>query len=401
MHNREKTKIRLRSIMVRPYEIFQIVPTTPAPVPRACDGVTIRTGVYGENYDAFVRRIDVSTARASPNNGIAVVPDHNQWKSQLWKPMYGDEFLSSHMENVANLNLSKAIRSTAMVIIEYYDERPRSLSFGSAAFMSSTVLFTAKHLFMGMGMQRLNVYVVPYYAIPTVMDQLNADVPLSEIQNCYKSSLMDLDGLNVDLDDDGLAYENGRAFEPETTTGMTWSPAIDFAVLKIDSSNQIPENFGGQIDCLCFPDDPDVELFNRPIVCIGNPNRVQGDVNRLFAPKFKKHMQKLVRNNVEEILQSIYEESFFGFSGPAASFGVVSSSCTGTVRVPSYAGCSCSGTPGISGGPVVTLDDPEVWRGCLVGGADMNSVFSCLFFLAAHPVAKAAYDAFVMPDRTQ
>jgi len=374
--------------MVADIRIVEVSCDMPCPNSKSCDAVMVRTGLHGQGLDAFVRQVEVRDADAwvHQENGLMNVPNANQWMPTTWRPALLDENLVPILESP--INLSPAIRSTAVVIIEKGDD---SITFGSASFMSATVLFTAKHLFLGDTSEVRRIAVVPHYDAERICRLIGNGHSLNEIDGWFTASLLNIDAISTDVDLSNTPYV------PEMSNGMTWSIETDFAVIRIDGT--LPDGFENSIGCLRLPSlaEDTVELFGQPVACVGYPGRATTDSGAMvgkFLPTFRKHLKKTLGVDEKPTLRWMYRHAFFEFQTLIASFGTVITQTERPRVMPSYGGTTCSATPGLSGAALVSLQDPSVLRGLLVGAYE-GTQYSGVFLSALHPTVRAAFDEFV------
>lgn len=167
---------------------------------------------------------------------------------------------------------------------------------------------------------------------------------------------------------------------------------LDFAVIGLERPLQRP--IGSFLNMLSSSLVPNKSLQDGTVVCgFGLPIQPSGDVSS--ANYFPGSLSSLIRGELESLaepfLDDLMKVSLFDFNHPLAAFGSIRRFTSDNGEA--YVYTSSSTFKGLSGGPVVGLDDPDTLLGINIGGTAGAS--SALFLRMDSPLILKVFEIYV------
>lgn len=333
------------------------------------DGLVIR----GRELATFTLAVNFTEKKFIRENGQPVkVPDNFVDVIEY----AGDREIIRLMESQPTL--ATALRSLVVVLIVKEDASGRILqTLGSGVALSRQIIFTAEHLFyLGPGELIKSIHVY--------LDDGYKEDPIVEIpRNGVKAMKMELPPHVKRLTRKSAFYV--------VEWGCPWEQFLDFAVLKTETSLPIPENAS-------LLEIEDSAPPRQTVICaLGVPgNPIESDsIPDLIPLSFRASLEdnNIPASTQSKLFQELYQKAMHDFSNPIGSFGCVKGSSQEQSESAYYCLGTFSSANGMSGGPVVALNDLEKLVGIVVGS--LSGVPSNAYLRADAPPVLAAYRYFV------
>lgn len=339
------------------------------------DGLVVR----GEDLATFTLPIDPTSKMIIQNEGEPVqVPTNFKYTVEF----AGDREIRRVLQSPPPL--STAIRSLVVVLVVKEDASGRTLqTLGSGVALSHRIIFTAEHLFhLGPGekLRSINLYVDDGYKGDSTVEEPKAG----------------LKAMKMELPDSVNRVTILEAFNVDEWE-CAWEDFLDFAVLKTETPLPFPEDAE-------FLRIEDSAPSRRSLICaIGVPGKPvdSSSVFDLISISLKRSLlrQAILPSTRSKLFQELYCKAMHGFGNPIGSFGCVKNGGGEVSAESAYYGLGTfTSANGMSGGPVVALDDPDKLVGIVVGS--LSSASSNAYLRADAPPVLAAYRHFVTDSRS-